>query len=153
MLLAEDSVRPGRNMARKDTSFYKKGNQIAGSLLTGWEQCESRRRTFIPQSEQAVCCVHGAVGWLVRRPSHCSGWRDPHIVGGNISVRDCGGHTSIGPLLGSRAMEMPRRRVSTPTAACPEAGLNPLSAWTSLSQQIRPKKKNNTLPLLPLSKG
>lgn len=80
MFLAAGSVRPGRNLSRKDTSFYEKGNQVAGSLLTGRKQCESDlgELLFIPQPEQAVGFVHGwLVGWL---PS-CSGQRGPHRLG------------------------------------------------------------------------
>lgn len=86
VLSAKGSVRPGGNtMSRKDTGSYKKGNQIAGSLLAGWEQCESDLQgpLFIPQLGQAVCSVQGA-GW----PPHGSGRWGPHSVGGNISARD-----------------------------------------------------------------
>lgn len=51
VLWAEGFGRQGGNTSRKDISFYKKGNQIAGSLLAGWEQCESdlEGTLFIPQ--------------------------------------------------------------------------------------------------------
>lgn len=128
-------------MARKDARFYKKGKQIAGvSSQDGNSESDLEGPLSHSQSKQAVCCVHGSAGWLVRRPSHCSGRWDPHIMGGSLSVRD----ELWGPHKHLRAAGRWR---------CPEEALvqqpalrlelNPLSAWTSLSQQIRPKNNNN----------
>lgn len=53
-------------MSKKDISFYEEGNQIAGSLLAGWERCESDLKDFCLSHGYSgtVCFVHGAVGWL-----------------------------------------------------------------------------------------
>lgn len=54
-------------MSRKDTSFYKKGNQIAGSLLEGWEHCESDPEGHL--SHSPMCCLLFAQNcWLAGRP-------------------------------------------------------------------------------------
>lgn len=90
LLLAEGSRRPGGNTSKKDISFYEEGNQIAGSLLAGWERCESDLKDFCLSHSYSgtVCFVHGAVGWLAGWPPRCSGQQGPHRVGGNVSGRD-----------------------------------------------------------------
>lgn len=105
-------------MSRKDTSFYKKGNQIAGSLLTGWEPCESDLGGpfFMPQPQCAVGFVHRTAGWLA-------------------------GHRRAGPWW---AVEnAPPQEESLPQHSAQQPalrlGLDPVSACISVSQQIRKK--------------
>lgn len=97
LLLAEGSRRPGGNTSKKDISFYEEGNQIAGSLLAGWERCESDLKDFCLSHSYSgtVCFVHGAVGWLagphVAVASRVlTGWEETLVAG--IS---CGGHMRI----------------------------------------------------------
>lgn len=76
MLLAGGAIRPGGNMSRKDTNFYKKEKQIAGSLRTGWEPCQSDLGGpfFIPQPQCAVGFVHRTAGWLAGHRRSGSWW-------------------------------------------------------------------------------
>lgn len=66
-LLAEGSIRPGSNTSRKDTSVHEKGNQIAGSLPTGWEQSVSQTwKDFYlshSQSRLFALCAELLAGW------------------------------------------------------------------------------------------
>lgn len=124
VLLSGGSLRLGRNMSRKDSRFYKKGNQIAGSLLAGWEQHESDPEgpLYIPQHRgRFVLCVELLAAW-----PHSYQLQGP-AGGGAASgkgalVPGVSKYKGPGGQEGSRDPQ--KRAVSTPAlnpAACPEA--------------------------------
>lgn len=137
-------------MARKVTSFYKKGNQIAGSLLTGWEQCESDLEGPLSHSQSRLfaVCMEELAGWGDGHHTAVAGGTLTSWEGASVSGMSCGGHTSIRAFMGSRAMEMPRRRVSTLTAVCPEARTKS-SICLDLAFPADKTKKNNNNTFLP----
>lgn len=149
MLLAEGSVRPERKMPRKEPAPAGKGTRLQEvSSRDGNGVSQTLRHFYLSHSQSTPFALRaellaGAKATSLRWPAGSSQRGEAASAPGKSS----GGCTRRA-LAGSRAVEtnplptpgeesVPQRVTQRPAR---RLGLNPVSAWTSVFQQIRPKQ-------------